>query len=71
MFNHTMYILQACTNKNFQLKVQNVVSKYAKLSSCSLILIKTYERADNCPQTGIYMVKISILFPGCIANKCS
>lgn len=62
MLNHTIYTLQACANKNFQLEVNNIVSKYAKLSSWSLMLIKTYERADNCPKTGIYMVKLVYCF---------
>lgn len=55
--------MQAGTNTKLQLEVRNnVISKYAKLNACSLILIKTYERVDNCPKTCIYMVKLVYCF---------
>lgn len=59
MWKHTIYILQGCTNK---IEVYNIISKYSKLNAQILILIKTYERVDNCPKTGIYMVKLVYYF---------
>lgn len=60
MYKHTIYIFQGCTNKNFNFRY--IISKYAKFNSYSLILIKTYERVDNYPKTGIYRVKLVYYF---------